>query len=455
MEGCQVEDFANPQPVSYQAEWGIPVGNTSYLARDVIENNVQGKFIVDQDSNQLLFAHYNWKKHINLHKRLSFVSAQRMRHSFTQNTDLAAPAPYDSPRVSTKSEEVVFDFRFDGARRVDSIVYKSAHLRIGKRSSFPNRTQSRITFLQLRAPGSRLPFRSVLEANYQGRLPVTSQQIHNLENYLVSFDDGQSKMRTWFEFELSQRAQESLQRGKAVSYELVFSEATLRSFYGLFDTRQIPLEQQKLSISGLERLTGTSDLVFTNPKLTLSFINYYGIPLEVFLKRIAFTSAENKISELSASGLGDGFFVGAAEKPGTYTRKERSFHRGNSNLSELIGKTHTGLLFDVDVVINPPLPYPQASQNFSIEGQSLDIGITLELPYKVIVKNRQHMYKFPNTYANKLSTKKAQRLKQAIIRLVIDNSLPLKGSATVMLQQKEGTLQEIGRISPYRHTSNE
>ena len=448
MEGCQVEDFANAQAVSYQAKWGVPVGNTSYLARDVIENNISGKFIVDQDSNQLLLTHYSWNKQVNLHKKLAFVAAQRMKYSFTQSTDLAAPSDHSS--VSTTSEEVEFNFRLDSASRVDSIVYKAAQLRIEKRSSFPSRAESRITFLQLKVPGSRLPFRAVLEANYQGQLPITLQQTYNLENHLMSFDDGQKKMSTWFELELSQQANEALQKGNTMSYDLVFSEATLRSFYGLLDTRSISVGQQKFPITGLERLTGPSDVVFIDPRLILSFSNYYGIPLKIFLKSIAFMNSENERSELSATGLGEGFFMDPAEKPGAYTHKEVVFHTGNSNLSEIFRKVHSGLFFDVDVVINPPLPSPQASQNFSIEGQSLDIGVTIKLPYSVIIKNRQEVYKFPNTYANELSTrkKKIPDIKQATLRLVIDNSLPLKGTARLIFQQKEGTLQEIGETLP-------
>ena len=433
---CQIEDFERERSLNYDATWAVPVGRASVGAEEVLAEYGGRDFRVAQDTNRLLFTYFLWQDNMVLHERTSSVRVERLEEIVEQEEDV--PAPVSPPQRATRREHLELGLEFGSeVERVDSIVYRRGAIYVTQSSSYPTRLESDIIFSDLRAGGTRMPLRASFLADYRGTLPISETKRYTLDNYHLNGVGGEGFLPAVLELRTEQRVGEALERGDAVRYEIEVRNTEVGRFYGRLSTQDVSLGRQELPINGLEHITGEEEVVFTNPRLLLFFDNQYGIPLEVTLRNMSLMRGGSSMSALEGEALEDSFFVPGAEVPGETRRTERVLDISNTNIDDLFLENHMGLFFDIEAVVNPPVPYPQVAQNFSADNFSLNISIMLEVPYSVIVRERVTMHGFSNTYRDELEVQEVSvdysALKAFTLRLIIENSLPLEGLAAVML----------------------
>ena len=432
---CGIEDFEKPISLEYDATWGIPVGHVSLVAQEVLSDHAESDLQIAQDSNRLLFTYFHWEENMVLHDRVSSTAPQRLAYDLEQPQTV--PAPLDPPQRSERTEDLSFGLNFgDELERVDSLVYRSGGLRVMQSSGYSARVEAQVVFLNFRS-AEGVPLRTEFLADYRGILPILDAKRYPLDNYRLHMPGGDGSLSAILQLGIEQRAGEVLRLGDELNYEFEFVDAEVGEFYGRLSTQPVPLGRREIPINGLDDVTGNVEVVFTDPRIVLSFDNQYGIPLEVRLKDMSLVRSDASMSKLRGEAAEDRFFVAAAEVPGQVTRTKKVLSIGNTNIGELFGQSHVGVSFDIEAVVNPPAPYPQEDQNFSFDDQSLHVSIALEIPYSVILKERSvTMQQFPNSYREDLDKQlKGQpaALKAFTLRLIFENSLPLRGEAAVML----------------------
>ena len=441
---CKIEEFNETPTLSvYNADWAVPFGKLSTTADQFFENVMGKGFTIEKKKNGLLFMQFRSSRKLWIDDSIMRVPSYIFDYQIRQRNDV--PTPQRPPLRHSITERATYAYNTTDGSRIDSAVYERATLEVRQLSSFGARVQMQLSIPSLQAPGEQVATQMNFDANYTSHLPIVLAEQRDLAGYRFSFTpirEGASInniFETIFDVEIEQRTGEVLREGNRIALSLRFSEAIFEAMYGHFATRDIALMSDAIEVGGLENLQNRDSLCFNRAALSFNIDNFYGIPLSVSFDGMAFVGNDSTMHTMSGEALAREYFVDSPSRSelSSGRRSVIMFEEESSNIATLMTKEFGNLYLPMRATINPSLPMPQRSDNFIIRGQYIEVETELNVPLDIVFKGLTLTSKFPSSYRR---SEAENYIKAANMRIIVDNSLPLRGTADVQFMGKDGTM---------------
>ena len=441
---CKIEEFTgSPTLPAYNANWAVPFGRISTTSEQFF-GNIMGKgFTIQKREDGLLFMQFRSRRRLSLDNALMRMPRYAFDYQIRQRSNV--PSPQQPPLHRSIRESTNYSYNTTDSSRIDSVVYKEATLEVRKLSSFGARVRTQISFPSLRAPGESVATALDFDANYSGNLPIVLTEERDLTGYRFSFTEGREStdtdnmFATIFDIDIEQRSGEVLREGNRMVFGLRFSDATFEAMYGHFKTQNIELMNEELEVGGLRNLQNRDSICFNRAALSFNIDNFYGLPMSISFNGMGFVRDDNVVDTISGDALTEDYFIDSPSRSeiGDGRRSVVVFGEENSNVATLMAREFDNMHLPMYATINPSLPNPQRSDNFLIEGQYLEVETELNVPLDVVLKGLILTSKFPSSYR---SSEAENYIKSAYMRIVTDNSLPLRGTADIQFMSRDGTM---------------
>lgn len=159
----------------------------------------------------------------------------------------------------------------------------------------------------------------------------------------------------------------------------------------------------------------------------------------------SYNDASGITSNLQHSIIGQNQFFGRAidlvepANPVKYISKTFEFNDENSNLDELIELKPSGLIFDLDLKINP-LGNISLGNDFVYYGHDLSLYVDVDIPVKIGLEGLVLQDTFAFTLEEENPEKGADRINSGFLKLDLDNEYPLAARVQLYVEDENRAL---------------
>src|SRR4030095_8456309 len=169
---------------------------------------------------------------------------------------------------------------------IDSMVLKYSQLLINFNSNFPADVDVRVTIPGMIKNG--VVFSELISINYNGSVPVVSQQIISLDGYHLDLTK-QGTTNNTLEVLFSTTVYGSGQGISAtnfIQHDLTFESMQFRILYGYVGQQTLGNLQDSVAISIYNSAIGSGSFSILDPKIQFDIYNSFGIPFNARISQL-------------------------------------------------------------------------------------------------------------------------------------------------------------------------
>ncbi|MBK7410326.1 MAG: hypothetical protein IPL49_19940 [Saprospirales bacterium] len=356
--GCQhFNDLENVETIGNDAEYAIPLINTSVSLDDLLEKLDKYTYL-DIDSNNLIFLRYKGD-----------VVTKTSQEIF-KNIELALP-----PLIPVLDTVMPLPFTTPDGIEMDYVELKSGFLYYAYKSYHEDDLSMKIRFPQVFKPnGDILEFNNVI--NYSGTLPVETVLLapYNLKDHKL-IADSEGNLRIEYIALHSNGVRDTVSNFNIALTNVEFSYAE-----GYFGNQLHDGKRDTINIEFFETWT-KGDVYFEDPKIFVNVFNSFGVPTRSIVNVFDITTADGNVLSLQSDAIDNGIDFDYPELPdevGETKITQFSFTKDNSNIDVVLGSKPVALDYDVDAITNPD--NVTAIRGFITDSSRYTVSVEVELP---------------------------------------------------------------------------
>ncbi len=334
--------------------------------------------------------------------------------------------------TSTFLHSASFTFNVANGAQLDSIVIQSGTLDLNLSSDFMHNVVTNITIPSLTQNG--MPLQKVNYLNYGGSTPVVSNNPIDISGYTLDLTDGGSTNNT-FKVDIPIQITNS-GNGLLGSEQLTTAmNLTIGSFETVWGYvgQQTNIINQDTTLITMFQETGGGDIHFEDPRIEITIGNTSGV--EVQTQFSAILAPDNStVINLGGSGLNSIPLITGATSPGDTAITTHTIDNSNTSptLEQLIDEGPGKLIFNSTSTTNPN----GFAQNFVLGDAGIWCDAELILPLygwarNFILKDTTDLDVESMLGIDTASNLTAEDVKQATIRIIVDNGLPIDAGVQI------------------------
>ncbi len=395
---CRLNDFEDVKGFNYEAEFAVPLLNTSVSIQDILDRS-------ENDLSYIEIAEDN-KIWLNYETEAEVISGQEVLDDF--------PSFFPLPIIDQDVAYPISDMNGIGIGQAD---IQSGTLRFEWRSNYPGNLDLRITF-----PGiirNNQPLVVTSQITYDGSSPVDGSIAPiDLSGYSISTNNNN--------LEISYRALDQ----NGVHHDLLplsgFAEDwVLNQVQGEWQNINVPLESNELEVD-LYNSQVEGDLYLSNPQLIISVDNSFGVPVVMSMQYFQVIMEDGSTVDLEGGLIDEGFYIDAPDHAGGNKVSTFVMNRENSNIEDIFNASPSKLVYQPNLIVAPG---SQPSTGFITNTSQVDVQVRFELPVEGMARG----FTFDSSTEINIGEEEGQELKAAQLKLITENNLPLEASLQLYL----------------------
>lgn len=421
-------EFDNLEVTPISGIFSFPLGETTYVMRDLLANQTGDSLNFQEDSTSLYTLLYY--DTITYSAPNDLVQIDDINYSGAISTIPIAVGPGNVNLIES------FQTSYDPQKNeeLDSIFYESGDLSITTTSTINGDvsysfTISNTTNINTGAPvsiagnisggGSDMQTRSLI-GHKTVLIDASGSNAFNIDlNAVVTLAAGQNLAGT-----------------ESLSFDLTYGNQTFGLIYGKFGRDTIQVGNQSIEIDFFTQ-TAREGITFGNPSISFDFRNTFGVPIGVDFAGVSGDDGSGGNQVFLTGDIvtnnrviaGSGLDTPTPTTPGETAQTIVEINRENSNLVNLLSQSPQRLIFDVAGISNPE---SLTAGNYLQPTSSISANVTLEVPMEIQLENFAESGTFGLGDGLDLSN-----VDSAFIRLVTNNELPFNGTINLEIQDAD------------------
>ncbi len=387
LSSCKkLEDIIVVDNINYDAEFAIPLINTSVSLQDILNSEDDISILkIDEDGN------------ISLNYEAEF------EHNSANEFIGEIPS---FPLVLLDSNTTI-PFLVSNNFELNSISLNNGTLSFNLQSGIAENINVTLTIPQLTKDG--LPFTTKLDLVYQGSLPVTAIiDPMNVEGYKMDLTENSVSVNYEAITGSGDHVILDLVTGMAENwnYNLAQGTASQQTFNISKDTIEIDLYGSWLN----------GDISFEDPRIAIQVENSFGFPMSIkLINVVAITSAGNEFNLTTTVNSFDVNYP-ANNEIGESKTTIFYFDKNNSNIRDILNAQPTKIIYEIEGTINPQ---NTNEPGFITDQSDLTSLLTVELPIYGTASN------FTVQTTVGLDLQDIENIGDVEFKLITDNGLPI------------------------------
>ncbi|MEP5105802.1 MAG: hypothetical protein ABJQ84_14325 [Ekhidna sp.] len=452
MVACNVGDldFDNVEMQPITGVFSFPLGETTYIMRDLVTKQTGDSLNLQEDSTSLLTLFYF--DTISYNTSNDFIQIDNI----VQNGTVTAPA---SPAGTARTETIFtsFDLAYDpqSNEQLDSVFYETGDLSIETISALSGTLNYSYTIANTTNITTNNPV--VLSGTING--PGTDTQTQSLINHKTKLTGGSNTFSVILDASIDLAATDNLIGNEQIMFTITYGNQTFNLIYGKFGQDTIQVGNQSIDIDFFSQ-AAREGITFGNPSMTFDFGNSFGVPVQLDFSGLSGDDG-NGGNQVLLSGdivrnpptiVGSDVNSPAPNVPGETAQTTVEINPTNSNLRNLLASSPSRLVFDVQGVSNAN----DANQlNYLQPTSQISANIIMEIPMEIQLENLTESGTYGLGDGLDLDN-----VDSAFIRVVTINELPFSAVVDLEIQDADSmTLYTIAdnqvMVAPFINVNGE
>lgn len=421
-------EFDNLEVTPITGVFSFPLGEATYVMRDLVANQTGDSLSFQEDSTSLYTLLYY--DTITYSTPDDLVQIDDINFSGAINTIPVAVGPGSVNLVES------FDISYDPQENeeLDSIFYESGDLTITTTSNLDGNVNYTFTIANTTNINTGVPVTITGNIVDGG----TDMQTRSLIGHKTVLTDpsGSNALAIDLDAVVTLAGGDNLDGTESLSFDLTYGNQTFSLIYGKFGQDTIQVGDQSIEIDFFSQ-TAREGITFGNPSISFDFRNTFGVPIGIDFANV-YGDDGNGGNQIFLTGnvVNDDPVIAGSDldsptptTPGEIAQTIVEINRDNSNLVQLLSQSPERLVFDVAGISNPEDP---STANYLQPTSSITANVTLEVPMEVQFENFEESGSFGLGDSLDLSN-----LDSAFIRLVSNNELPFNGAVNLVVQDAD------------------
>ena len=402
---CNLNDFQDIDEINYEAEFALPLVNTSVTIQDFL----------DRSTSDLSF--------LTIEEDGSFTLSYEEEANILQGEELLSSIPGSFP-IPVPSQNTTVPLSEIEDVKISSANFKSGTLQFELSSNLAEDLEVSIRF-----PGitkNSQPLEIVVDLDYQGSLPVqNNSNAVNLSDYQINTNNG--------DLEITYEALNDNNQSRTV--DVVLGTANNWAFdniVGDWSQLNYQVDVDTLAID-LYNSNTEGELYFSNPQLNILFNNSFGVPIFVKFKQISVLTIDNQIIPFSADIMNGGILVDAPNinQQGQSVMREFTFDKSNSNIDVVFNSKPAQIWYEVELQV---APNSGGGEGFILDESKIDLQLSFDLPIEGTAKG----FVTENIVDIDLGAEEGDALKEAQLKLITANEIPFDAGLQLFFLDNNG-----------------
>ncbi|WP_462254130.1 hypothetical protein [Ekhidna sp.] len=421
-------EFDNLEVTPITGVFSFPLGESTYIMRDLVANQTGDSLSFQEDSTSLYTLLYY--DTITYSTPDDLVQIDDINFSGAIGTIPTAVGP------GTVNLGDSFEISYDPQENeeLDSVFYESGDLTITTTSTIAGDVAYTFTIANTTNVNNGNPITVTGNISNGG----TDMQTRSLIGHKTVLTDpsGSNALAVDLDAVVTLSGMQSLAGTETLSFDLTYGNQSFSLIYGKFGQDTIQVGDQSIEIDFFSQ-TAREGITFGNPSITFDFRNLFGVPIGIDFEGVFGDDGAggNQVFLTGDIVRNDPVIEGSPldsptpTTPGDIAQTIVEINRDNSNLVQLLSQSPERLVFDVAGISNPE---STTAGNYLQPTSSITANVTLEVPMEVQFVNFQEEGSFGLGDGLDLSN-----VDSAFIRLVSNNELPFSGAVNLVVQDAD------------------
>ena len=407
--------------------FSFPLGETTYVMRDLLSNQTGDSLNFQEDSTSLYTLLYY--DTIEYSAPDDLVQIDDINYSGAISTIPIAVGPATVNLIES------FQANYDPQKNeeLDSIFYESGDLTITTTSTIAGDVSYTFTIGNTTNVNTGTPIS--VTGNLSGN--SSDMQTRSLIGHKTVLTDasGSNTFTIDLNAVVTLNGAQSLTGTESLSFDLTYGNQTFGLIYGKFGRDTIQVGNQSIEIDFFTQ-TAREGITFGNPSISFDFRNTFGVPIGVDFAGVYGEDGNGEQTFLTGDVVnndpviaGSGLSTPTPTTPGETAQTIVEIDRENSNLVNLLAQSPEQLIFNVAGISNPE---SLTEGNYLQPTSSISAFVTLEVPMEIQLEDFKESGTFGLGDGLDLSN-----VDSAFIRLVSNNELPFNGSVNLEVQDAD------------------
>lgn len=430
LSGCiKEEHYLNDQ---FQIEgldpsFALPLVYTNLTLSDIEQEFDSENFIFNEDEQTFALVYDGELFNLGADD-LQAIDAEAFETAYTLSA-VEATAINLLPEGTTAEigQAIPLSFNADNGEALDSLRFSGGSMALELSSTIPHDVTLFLTIPELTQNG--VPFQEFVDFQYPGFTPFDTELAFDLEGYVLDLTQGGMTSNS-FTLDIQgfvTSTGETTNPGDEIAISLTLDISQLASAFGYFGQLSA-ISSVDTQFVDLYRDLNNGILHFADPRIDLDIYNTSGVPAQVSVEGV-FAPENAQDQQLGGSDLTNFPVIAAASNPGAEAITEHNFTNAGTvpTLTELLDEGPFELIYTSTININPL----GQTQNFLLDTSRIRCDVEMILPFFGYADNFSLIDTLDLDLAEALGVGDEEEiswedLKQATIRLVADNGLPIQ-----------------------------
>lgn len=415
-------DFDDIEVPQYTPDASIPIGQTTYTIKDLIDKLEDPNLSITEDNSKLLAITYFDTTYFNDYAQVIALQDVSNPGSITPNlTDI--PASPSNQDVVIPTQNLTFEYTSPNDEELDSVKYSTGTITLDITNQYESDLVYELTLADIVNLGTGAPM--VLSGTIPGN--STDQSAQDLANHktIITQVPGTGNTNFFsgtFDGTLKVKTGEGVSSTDFIDYTLTIANADFSEIYGWFGDKTINIESQTINMDFFEDLSENS-LTFNSPIVSFYVANGFGVPMGLNMGGISSTNDKGTTVNLSGDITASPQLVRAPSttQVGTSLSSIIRINESNSNLRQLFEISPSSFNIDLTAGSN----YNNANdqdRNFVSSSSEVEVVTEINLPLDVKLEGLSRNF---GTGIEAFDFEDADTIR---LVLTTHNQLPLEGS---------------------------
>ncbi len=421
-------DFDNVEVQPITGVFAFPLGDATYIMRDIISSQTGDSLSLQEDSTFLYTLSYF--DTINYSAPNDFVQID----DITENGAINTIPPVAGPTTFTLNRSFTFLYDPENGEQLDSLFYQTGDITFTTTSNINGNVTYTYTVENTVNTNSNVPI------SITGNIPSPGSETINrsLLNHKTLLIDasGDNVFTVNVDLSITLGGTQFTDGSETLSFDFTYGNQTFSLIYGKFGQDMVQVGDQSIDLDFFTQ-AAREGITFGNPSMSFEFRNSFGIPIGVDFSSLRSEDAtgDNQVfltgDIVNNPRVIDGSDINSPgpNTPGETVQTVVEIDRSNSNIIQLLSTSPERLVFNVAGNSNPE---DASALNYLQPTSEITAIVGVEVPLEVQLDNLQETGTFGLGDGLDL-----ENVDSAFIRVVTINELPFSATATLEIKDAD------------------
>lgn len=418
---CKKQDLKKIAGFNWNPDLAVPIGYADFDVYDVLAHTDSSDIVIINPLNGEIALTYNAE--LASFDVSAFLQLDDYSEQFAisaGNLGAVAIPAFSGTLAYSTTEDV--DFPMTNGVELHDMIFEDGTINLNITNNFRHDIDVTLTFPDIELGGN--PVVRTMHIDWAGTVPNSASSTIDLTDAHVDFTaNGTSVNRFRVDIDVTMTGTGQPVAGtESLSIDMGLNALEFRNALGYFGQQSIDTGGDTINIKLFNTNTTTGTFTLTNPTLTFTIDNSFGIPIDLHIDDLKSVNATDG-TEYPLTGFPSTLSLNVPATPGGTATTELELNTSNTdNLDVIITPTPKYLTYDVSASLNPD--GPTSNLNFVDRNSRFILKGELLLP----LEGYAYGLTFTDTMDFTFSAD-ADQVEEAMFRFNCDNGFPVSFDA--------------------------